>query len=304
MRYSICGITIKSNVSFKNLDAYCLSGMGIDDASMLISLCVCNQLPGIELKRVLWDQDDFAVYCNDKGFYGFFSLAAKKMCAILSFSKDNSVKVFMPKSLSEPASLEILTKRILPLISYKLASALSVHATVIKKNEKCIALCGASHAGKSTLAAYLILCAGYELVTDDIVMLYPKDGEAFFFTAPSRLRLRKKSICYFREICEYNDEDIKAIDKVAAYSLKTLFYLDTFFAEGDDISPEFISQENAFDIVVKSLYAPYLSENASDTIKNAIKISSCLKAISVRYNKKFNSLSHICDYIDFYTSGS
>jgi hypothetical protein len=57
-----------------------------------------------------------------------------------------------------------------------LAGAMSVHAAVLAKNGRAIALLGTSGAGKSTLAAYLTRALGAELVSDDVCHLEEQNG--------------------------------------------------------------------------------------------------------------------------------
>lgn len=63
-----------------------------------------------------------------------------------------------------------------------------LHATVVQRKGKGIALLGPSGAGKSTLAACLV-GQGAELVTDDMLRLGFVDGGAFAYPGPYRLKL-------------------------------------------------------------------------------------------------------------------
>jgi hypothetical protein len=57
-----------------------------------------------------------------------------------------------------------------------LTGAMSVHAAVLARNGRAIALLGTSGAGKSTLAAYLTRALGAELVSDDVCHLEEQSG--------------------------------------------------------------------------------------------------------------------------------
>lgn len=64
----------------------------------------------------------------------------------------------------------------------------SLHATVVVSNNRAVALMGDCGMGKSTLAA-ACLCAGWSLLTDDLLMVKPKGEKILSYPGPPRLKL-------------------------------------------------------------------------------------------------------------------
>ena len=67
-----------------------------------------------------------------------------------------------------------------------------LHATVVARPGRCVALMGESGAGKSTLAAYLV-SQGAKLVTDDLLRVAIDDGGVNVYQGPRRIKLMPDS---------------------------------------------------------------------------------------------------------------
>ena len=67
-----------------------------------------------------------------------------------------------------------------------------LHATVVARPGRCVALMGQSGAGKSTLAAFLV-SRGARLVTDDLLRLAIHDGGVKAYPGPRRIKLMPDS---------------------------------------------------------------------------------------------------------------
>jgi hypothetical protein len=71
---------------------------------------------------------------------------------------------------------------------------LALHASVVRVGEKGVAFCGASGAGKSSTAAWLVR-QGYPLVSDDLCCFdFPPEGPPLVYPSAPRLKLWREAI--------------------------------------------------------------------------------------------------------------
>ena len=103
------------------------------------------------------------------------------------------IRLSVIKALSDEAAVEMVEKKIFPLIFYATDKAVPLHATMIQKGNIATAFLGASFSGKSTLAAYFISKHGYSLISDDILPIYTDSGKSYTYKMTSKLRLRRNS---------------------------------------------------------------------------------------------------------------
>lgn len=94
---------------------------------------------------------------------------------------------------------------------------LSLHASAIDTGEACMAFCGNSGTGKSTLAAALAQ-AGYPLLCDDLVVVHPDAGGPVVWPAVMRPKLTRRSLDLLggavAELTPFAARDSKAVTQV------------------------------------------------------------------------------------------
>ena len=81
-------------------------------------------------------------------------------------------------------------------ITVLLGGRLPLHACAVEVDGQAVAFCGDSGAGKSTLAAALHQ-RGYRVLTDDLGVVVPGDGEALFYPGFPRIKLWREALDHF-----------------------------------------------------------------------------------------------------------
>ena len=81
-------------------------------------------------------------------------------------------------------------------VTVLLSGRLPLHACAVEVEGQAVAFCGDSGAGKSTLAAALHR-RGYRVLTDDLGVVVPGDGEALFYPGFPRIKLWREALDHF-----------------------------------------------------------------------------------------------------------
>jgi hypothetical protein len=93
-----------------------------------------------------------------------------------------------PAADGDPRSFEANVLNFVLNAALTLQGEEPLHATVVRLDDQAVGFLGDSGTGKSTLAAYL-LAEGAELVTDDMLRIAYRDGEAMAHRGPPRVKL-------------------------------------------------------------------------------------------------------------------
>jgi hypothetical protein len=97
-------------------------------------------------------------------------------------------------------------------ITVLLRGLLPLHACAVEVNGEAYAFCGDSGAGKSTLAAALYR-RGFTVLTDDLGVVVPGDGEALFYPGFPRIKLWRSALEHFAMNPESLTRDLARADK-------------------------------------------------------------------------------------------
>jgi hypothetical protein len=97
-------------------------------------------------------------------------------------------------------------------ITVLLRGLLPLHACAVEVNGHAVAFCGDSGAGKSTLAAALYR-RGFTLLTDDLGVVVPGEGEALFYPGFPRIKLWRTALEHFAMEPDRLARDLTRADK-------------------------------------------------------------------------------------------
>ena len=133
----------------------------------------------------------------------------------ISDKRGENVSVYYPKEI---AIRDIITYFTGPVIGciLRLKNKVCLHASVVNIDNKAIAFIGEKTAGKSTLIAHLA-ASGYPVLSDDIAVLFPKEGAYFVHTGYPRLRLWENTV--------NNLEGVQTADLEPVLSFVKKYYL-------------------------------------------------------------------------------
>lgn len=186
MIYNICGIKINSKNEKIFEDSYLYHS---NDYNINLILTNLNQqhYPNVEKKHEI---DAIEILENNFSFY----FVMNGILLVLIDSSNSVWDVKISRNISVNAIREIVIKKVIPLYCYYTNCALPFHATAIVKNNTIFSFSGYSTAGKSTLAASFIINENYMLFSDDILNLFPVNGNIWAYRGYSKLKLRKESI--------------------------------------------------------------------------------------------------------------
>lgn len=144
-----------------------------------------NDIPYLTVYKQYASANNYLVirYTNGKGTAYF-----------VSDKKGEYIKVFYPDDI---AVNDIYTYLLGPVIGciLRLKNKVLLHASVVNINNQAIAFIGEKTAGKSTLIA-TFGSLGYPILSDDIAVLFEKNGQYFIELGYPRLRLWKNTIDY------------------------------------------------------------------------------------------------------------
>ena len=101
-----------------------------------------------------------------------------------------------PVSGADPGDIRAFLLGTLLWITVLLGGRLPLHACAVEVEGQAVAFCGHSGAGKSTLAAALHR-RGYRVLTDDLGVVAPVDGEALFYPGFPRIKLWREALDHF-----------------------------------------------------------------------------------------------------------
>jgi hypothetical protein len=97
-------------------------------------------------------------------------------------------------------------------ITVLLRGLLPLHACAVEVNGHAVAFCGDSGAGKSTLAAALYR-SGFTVLTDDLGVVVPGEGESLFYPGFPRIKLWRSALEHFAMNPESLTRDLARADK-------------------------------------------------------------------------------------------
>ena len=199
-RYRVAGFTLDSDIAFSQLLADPAAGNGPADIVFRM-----GELPpmgeGLTMRR---------------NSFGFTALEGRRVVV--------SVSVL---AKAEAVRHTVLTGG-LNAIAYQ-RGLLPLHASAVDTGEACLAFCGKSGAGKSTVAAALAQ-AGYPVLCDDLVIVHPdRDGGPWIWPAIMRPKLTQHSmdllggtITALSPVAEWDLKAVTEIGKMAAHTPRRL----------------------------------------------------------------------------------
>lgn len=146
-----------------------------------------NSFISNEIKEILSKLDDTiwfhharlldgSDYIRWKGLFDFIISTDGRKIIGRSLS-DNPREAFQAYLLGQVLSFALVRQGVEPL-----------HSTVVVKNGQAVAFLGNCGYGKSTLAGGL-LQAGFQILTDDMLIIKEKDGEFLAYPGPPRIKL-------------------------------------------------------------------------------------------------------------------
>jgi hypothetical protein len=222
-------------------------------------------------------------------------------------SADGRSVVCGPLDQSTNESLE--TYLLGPVLSFALAKQgrEPLHATAVIVDGKAIAFLGASGSGKSTLAAAFVR-AGYQLLTDDLLLVDDVDGVLCGFPGPPRLKLfapvAEQMLPVETQCAPMNPDSKKVIvplERSGVYAgpvpLHGFFVLDEPERDGVEPRIDVLVGAQAFLELVRATFNTRLLD-ARRLHRQFFTAQDWIDRIPVRrlgYPRTFNMLERVCE---------
>ena len=218
----------------------------------------------------------------------------------------SEIVCFREKNISTKTLQHLILDQVIPR-SLTLNQKLLIHGSSVSTNDKSVAFIGASGSGKSTLATFFCL-NGFELVSDDILMIDKLDKK--FFVKPSYpgLRLWKDAIeiLFKREtvtadVTSYNPKQLLLTEKnEISYARKPVGLNCIYLIENSDrFSIRKISSSSAFREIIKSIIRLDITDEETNTyhFKCINNIISEIDVYKINYKKEPESLEKILSHV-------
>lgn len=272
MKYLLGGLIVESKKEYNRWKAYQYHDLGIPHLVIVNATKII-----IKGFTNCGSTDDIDIWKSQREYCISY---AGKMLMHLDLRSDPSI-LSVAKEISDDAIAEIFMKRILPLIFYQKNLAIPLHATMVMKDQQTVAFVGASFAGKSTLAAYFAAYKGFHVVSDDILPIFADKESAFTYSMVTKLRLREDSAQYF------DKTDIKHIELISPIKLHNIFVI----SEDKEIICKRLG--NPLEILLKNLFASYLSDLSPSFINRVLSTAPFLSVFSLSYPKTYDLLEDV-----------
>ena len=225
--------------------------------------------------------DDIDIFKTDNRY----ELSYKGIAVMCISLEVKPIRLSVIKALSDEAAVEMVEKKIFPLIFYATDKAVPLHATMIQKGNIATAFLGASFSGKSTLAAYFISKHGYSLISDDILPIYTDSGKSYTYKMTSKLRLRRNS-------AEHIPTKETLMDvKPHSILVRKLFVINN----SQNVFCH--TNKNCLEALMKNLFAPYYCNFSTRFLNILSSISKTVDMYTLDYVKNYEALDQTCNII-------
>ncbi|MGH7897296.1 MAG: hypothetical protein ACREQQ_05040 [Candidatus Binatia bacterium] len=221
--------------------------------------------------------------------------------ASFCFSKEAAEITAFPRSAGRDAIVrDVYRRSVLPMVM-QVRGCEALHASAVVADHGSVAFCGASGAGKSTIA-YGLALRGYAQWADDSVVIERVGGEIRALALPFAARLRSDSERYFAEARPAAARRRSAARRAASVPLTALFVLERAPVDGGAgrVDVRRLRAAELFTAVLPHAYCFSLADPARKRrmIRHYLELGSRVPAFRMRFSPDLGSLASMLDRIE------